>query len=67
MRQVHFLDQPNVVHHLPNCWSLELVVEPVDGVDLVDRWAFAAFLRVVFDATGEVEATARSIAHQILQ
>jgi len=29
--------------------------------------AFAAFLRVVFDATGEVEATARSIAHQILQ
>ncbi len=29
--------------------------------------AFAAVLRVVFDATGEVEATARLIAHQILQ
>ena len=37
MRQVHFLDQPKVIHHPPNCWSLELVVEPIDGVDLVDR------------------------------
>src|SRR5918995_4611065 len=37
VRQVHCFDHPSVVHDPPNRCTLELVVEPVDGVDLVDR------------------------------
>jgi hypothetical protein len=37
MRQIHFLNQPNVIHHPPNCWPLKLIIEPIDGVDLLDR------------------------------
>jgi hypothetical protein len=36
LRQVHVLDQSSVIDHPPDRWSLELVIEPVDGVDLVD-------------------------------
>jgi hypothetical protein len=36
IRQVHFFDQSNVVHHSPNGRTLEVVIEPVDGVDLLD-------------------------------
>jgi hypothetical protein len=45
VRQVDSLDEPSVVHHPPNRWSLGLAVEPVDGVDLVDRRQLDLFHR----------------------